>query len=304
MEFHHPVMCNEVVDLLGNVPGDFVIDATLGDGGHAEALLEYNSNIVLLGIDRDASAIERSYKRLSHFGDRVKFVEGRFANIAEIAMESGFGVPAGVLFDLGVSSPQIDEPERGFSFSASAPLDMRMGEAKISARGFIESVEFGELARVLREFGEVSHPGRVARAIIEMRDKTGVETTEELAKAVKNAIPNCRNADLARVFQAIRIFINDELTELRRGLSAALDELIPDGVIVVISYHSLEDRIVKRFFAGEEKGCICPPELPVCRCGHLPRIRRPFRKPMRPSEEEIRENNRARSAKLRAAVKI
>ena len=300
--YHRPVMCREVIGLFRDLPVERMIDATLGDGGHSEALLDDNPNLVLLGIDRDPEALRLADERLSRFGDRFSSIRGRFGEMAELAAEGGVG---GVLFDLGVSSRQIDSPERGFSFGKEGRLDMRMSGANgVSAHDFVNSSSIDEIAAVIRNFGEQRGAYRIAKAIVRHRSEGAIETTTELAKIVEKAVPGCSNADLARVFQAIRIFINDELEELRRGLEAALELLVSGGVMVVISYHSLEDRIVKRFMAREEKGCICPPELPVCRCGHTPQLSRPFKKPLRASPEEIEENPRARSAKLRAAKRL
>ncbi len=297
-------MCGEVVDFLGRVSGETIIDATLGDGGHAEALLEARQDIVLLGIDRDARAIERSRERLARFGERFVAVEGEFAGIGEIFSNLSLRPPCGILFDLGVSSRQIDDPDCGFSFGGEARLDMRMGNAGRSAADFLNGADREAISQVLRDFGEVQSAWRIAGAIVERRTAGPLETAADLVAAVAKVENNYSNADLARVFQAIRIFVNDELEQLRYGIRAALELLIPDGVIVVISYHSLEDRIVKQFFAEEERGCICPPELPVCRCGHKPSLKRLVKKPLRPTEEEIGVNPRARSAKLRAAMKL
>ncbi len=303
--YHRPVLCREVVGLFRDVPVERIIDATLGDGGHSEAILEEYPDVVLFGIDRDSDALEIAGERLSRFGDRFLSMCGRFGEMERIVDEEGFGDSGGVLFDLGMSSRQIDDPQRGFSFGREGGIDMRMGgDVEVSAHEFINTADVDSLAATIRDFGEQRGAYRIAKAIVRHRGEGRIDTTTELARIVENAVPGCTNADLARVFQAIRIFVNDELEELKRGLEAALTILVPGGIMVVISYHSLEDRIVKRFMASEERGCICPPDLPVCRCGHFPRLKRPFKKPMTPSEDEIRANPRARSAKMRAAVKL
>lgn len=286
-------------------PGDVFIDATLGDGGHAEALLQNRPEIVLYGIDRDPEAIAFSKNRLSEFGERVKFIQGRFGELREIAKREGISDVMGVLFDLGVSSRQIDTADRGFSFSRGGKLDMRM-DPNLSTTAFdiVNSAPREELTRIMATYGEQPRAGRIARAIVVNRKERPIETTTELAEIVRSVIRGATNVDLARVFQAFRIVVNDELGELERGLEAATSILMPDGILVTISYHSLEDRMVKRFIAAEEKGCICPPDLPVCRCGRRPRLERLTKKPLTPGAEEISDNPRARSAKLRAAKRL
>ncbi len=304
-EIHRPVMCREAVAFLLGAPGDVFIDATLGDGGHAEALLQNRPEIVLYGIDRDPEAIAFSKNRLSEFGERVKFIQGRFGELREIAKREGISDVMGVLFDLGVSSRQIDTADRGFSFSRGGKLDMRM-DPNLSTTAFdiVNSAPREELTRIMATYGEQPRAGRIARAIVVNRKERPIETTTELAEIVRSVIRGATNVDLARVFQAFRIVVNDELGELERGLEAATSILMPDGILVTISYHSLEDRMVKRFIAAEEKGCICPPDLPVCRCGRRPRLERLTKKPLTPGAEEISDNPRARSAKLRAAKRL
>ncbi|RKZ29505.1 16S rRNA (cytosine(1402)-N(4))-methyltransferase [bacterium] len=301
-ETHRPVMSREVLGFLLDAPGEIFIDATLGDGGHARALLSERPDIVLYGIDRDIEAIEFAKERLCGFGHRIQFIHGRFG---EIAKKRDIPPAAGVLFDLGLSSRQVDNPERGFSFSRDARLDMRMDTSqKTTAYDIVNETSRGELTKIIATYGEQPGAGRIARAIDVYREKEPIETTLELAGIVRKAIHPATAADLARVFQSIRIVVNDELGELKRGLAGMLEVLMPGGIMVVISYHSLEDRIVKQFFVTEEKGCICDPDMPVCRCGHKPRLERLTKKPIVPSESEIKENPRARSAKLRAASKL
>ncbi|MCK5832564.1 16S rRNA (cytosine(1402)-N(4))-methyltransferase RsmH [bacterium] len=302
--YHIPVLKDRVLEFLALAPEGTIIDATLGDGGHSKALLESRDEISILGIDKDPQAIERSSKRLALYKDRIKFVQGDFSDLEAIARDENETRVSGILFDLGISSLQIDKPERGFSFSNEAELDMRMSNTGISAKEFINSTDFETLTKILYEFGEVKHAKKIAAEIIASRDRDKMDTTWDLNQAIARAIPYHKNPDFARVFQAIRIHINGELERLRRGLTAALDLLIPDGVIVVISYHSLEDRIVKRYFFQESKGCICPPELPQCRCGHTAQIRLISKKPFRPSNVQVMENSRSRSAKLRYALKL
>jgi len=306
-EYHHtPVMVRESVEYLLSAPGETYIDATLGDGGHAEALLNRNNEAVLYGIDRDPEAIKASRKRLAKFNNRANLILGRFGNLFEIARENEINSVSGVLFDLGISSRQLDDRSRGFSFDGNGKLNMRMDgrEERKTAFDIINQAKFEELKRILTEYGEQRGAIGLSKAIIKARERSPIETSIELKKIVENAIRNCKASDLARVFQAFRIAINGELQELRDGLDAAMELLVPGGILVVISYHSLEDRIVKRFMVREEQDCICPPDLPVCRCGHRKRLERLSRKPETPSSEEIDTNSRARSAKLRVARKL
>lgn len=304
-DYHQPVLSNEVIDFFLDAPTAVFIDATLGDGGHTEQILRRIPDSEVIGIDRDPQALKSASKRLVEYNDRTAFIRGCFGNIEQIIEKCGNPGVGGVLFDLGLRSGQIDLADRGFSYIADGPLDMRMDpEIKTSAYDIVNNASRGELAKLIASYGEQPGAGRIARAIDIARRKVPIETTIELAEIVRKALYGATAADLSRVFQAFRIAVNDELEELSRGLEGALELIIPGGILVAISYHSLEDRIVKRFIADQEKGCICPPDLPVCRCGHKPRLKRLNRKPIRPSEGETVDNPRARSAKLRAAKKL
>lgn len=298
-------MLGEVIEFFLDAPIELFVDATLGDGGHAEAILHGIPDSEIVGIDRDPQALETVANRLVEFGDRMKIVRGRFGELAEIASRSELPPVGGVLFDLGVRSEQIDDPKRGFSYIRDGKPDMRMDpDTGISAFELVNEASRGELARIIAKYGEQPGAGRIARAIEIERRKKPIESTIQLAEIVRKAIHEATAADLSRVFQALRIEVNNELEELENGLQAALQILAPRGLLVVISYHSLEDRIVKQFIAEEVKGCICPPDLPVCRCGHRPRLEKVTKKPLIPSENEAKANPRARSAKMRVARKI
>jgi 16S rRNA (cytosine1402-N4)-methyltransferase len=264
-------------------------------------------NGALLGIDADPVALQAARTRLSRFGDRLVTAESYFDRLAVIAGTSGFAVSDGILFDLGVSSPQLDTPERGFSFGVDAPLDMRMGpSAATTAADVVNSWPEVELQRVIAEYGEERYARRIARAIVEERRAHPIATTAELARLVVRAKPRSREAihPATRVFQALRIAVNGELDRLERALPQAVEVLRSGGRLAVISFHSLEDRIVKRFMREEARGCICPPELPVCVCGRTPRLHIITPRPTVASEAEVVENPRARSAKLRIAERI
>jgi len=307
---HLPVMQEEVIMALSPHPGSFQIDATVGGGGHASRILEAaNPDGRLLGIDADARAIERSRRRLSGYGDRVTLRQVNFEAIGTIAPECGFGAVDGILMDLGVSSQQLDEDDRGFSFRSTERLDMRFDPSRgRPASEIIASYGDSELAAVFRRYGEEPHARRIARAIVAARGRQPIETPARLAEVVAEAVPRVpgrrRIHPATRVFQALRIEVNRELETLPLALEACLDLLRPDGRLCVISYHSLEDRIVKRFLARETKGCVCPPDIPVCVCGRRARVARLGAQPRRPSAEEVARNPRSRSARLRAARRL
>lgn len=305
---HQPVLAAEVVELL--VPalehGGVVVDATLGRGGHAARLLEAAPGVELVGIDRDDVALEASRANLEAFSDRVRYARGNFAELPALLERLGVASARGVLLDLGVSSPQLDEPERGFSFRVAGPLDMRMDPLRdLSADTVVNSYEEPELARVIGRYGEERFARRIARAIVNARP---VKDTLRLAEIVRDAIPAATRRTgphpARRTFQAIRIEVNDELRSLERVLPAVTDALEPGGRVAVISYHSLEDRIVKRYFVEEARGCVCPPTFPICTCGAEARLRVLTRKPVTPEPHEIESNPRASAAKLRAAERI
>jgi 16S rRNA (cytosine1402-N4)-methyltransferase len=307
---HLPVMLEEVILALSPHPGSFQIDATVGGGGHASRILEAASpGGRLLGIDADARAIARSRDRLAPFGDRVTLRQANFAQVEDVAREAGFGAVDGILLDLGLSSQQLDSDDRGFSFRSDEMLDMRFDTSSgRPAREVLATEDESSLASIFRRFGEEPHARRIARAIVRERARRPIETAAQLADLVAGVVPTRpgrrRIHPATRVFQALRIEVNRELETLPLALESCLDLLRPDGRLCVISYHSLEDRIVKRFIARELKGCVCPPDLPVCACGRSPRVARVGRQPQLPSESEVTRNPRARSARLRAARRL
>jgi 16S rRNA (cytosine1402-N4)-methyltransferase len=307
---HLPVMLTEVILALSPHPGSFQIDATVGGGGHASRILEAaNPDGRLLGIDADPRAIERSRRRLAAYGERVTLRRSNFEDIALLAAESGFGQVDGILMDLGVSSQQLDEDDRGFSFRSTERLDMRFDTTRgIPASEVIATYDEAALASLFRRHGEEPHARRIAHAIVTERARRAIETPAQLAELIAAATPRSpgrrRIHPATRVFQALRIEVNRELETLPAALEACLDLLKPDGRLCVISYHSLEDRIVKRFMARERQGCTCPPDFPVCVCGRVPRIARVGSQPQVPSDEEVAQNPRARSARLRAARRL
>ncbi|MBN1884974.1 MAG: 16S rRNA (cytosine(1402)-N(4))-methyltransferase RsmH [Candidatus Krumholzibacteriota bacterium] len=299
---HIPVMAEEVVRLLAPKAGGRYADATLGGGGHAARILDAAPRSTLVGIDRDPAALAAAGERLAAYGDRVRIEQGNFRDLARLA---GTGPLDGLLVDLGLSSIQLDDPLRGFSYRSDGPLSMTMGADGRSAAGMIAEAPEREIRSVLRRFGEETRAASIARAIVAARNEAPIETAGKLRAVVEAAVPAHRAVKtLSRVFQALRIWANDELAALEELLPVGLDLLSTGGRIVVISYHSLEDRIVKRFFRREERGCICPPDFPECRCGRLPTLEVLTRRPLRPTAEEIERNARARSARLRAAERI
>ena len=303
---HVPVLATETVALLQPRPGGLFVDATVGGGGHAEKVLDLTiPDGRLLALDADPAALEASRIRLSRFGNRVSFARRYSDQVLEAAQEYGFVGADGVLFDLGVSSPQIDTPERGFSFQVEAPLDMRFGpDAEQSAAELVNELSELELRDIIAQYGEERFAGRIARRIVAERRTRPILTTTHLAEVVTRAKPRGHNERInpaTRVFQALRIAVNDELGRLTRALPQTLDLLRDGGRLAVISFHSLEDRIVKQFMRRESTGCICPPEVPVCVCGRTPRLQLVTRRPVTASDDEIALNPRARSAKLRVA---
>ena len=305
---HDPVLVERVLDLL--LPalegGGVVVDATIGRAGHAARLLDAAPGIELVGIDRDPQAVDAARARLGANSRRVRIVRDDFARLPSVLERLGVPSIRGVLFDLGVSSPQLDEAARGFSFRHDGPLDMRMDPSRrISADDVVNNYPERDLARVIRRYGEERWAGRIAGAIVRRRP---VQSTAALAAVVRDAIPaparRSGGHPARRTFQAIRIEVNDELGELTSALPGGLESLEAGGRMVVISYHSLEDRIVKRFFAEGARGCTCPPDFPVCRCGVEATLRVLTPRPVRPTREEVDRNARASAAKLRAAEKI
>jgi 16S rRNA (cytosine1402-N4)-methyltransferase len=305
---HVPVLADEVRELLAVQPGETVIDGTFGAGGHAEVLAaDLQGQGRFIAIDKDASV--RPYFERFQRGTSIsaRFLRGDFAVILGQLADNGVEADA-IHLDLGISSMQIDRPERGFSYAADAPLDMRMdASAPRSARDIVNEADERELADIFRRYGEERFARQIARAIVRRRAEQPFERTSDLVEVVRSAIPAPRRFGdghpAKRVFQALRIVVNEELESLEQALPAALRLLRPEGRIAVISFHSLEDRIVKRFFAAQARGCTCPPDLPICVCGKEPSLRLVTRKAIRPSPAETAENPRAASARLRVAVK-
>jgi len=306
---HVPVLADEVRQLLAIEPGETVVDATFGAGGHAALLAaDLRGEGRLIAIDRDPSARAYFDRFRKQTGIQGRFLRGDFSIVLEQLADNGARADA-ILFDLGVSSMQIDRPERGFSYAADAPLDMRMDpSADYSARELVNDASERELTHIFRQYGEERYAKQIARAIARRRREQPFERTGELVETIKNAIPApARFGDghpAKRVFQALRIAVNDELTALEDALPAAVDLLKPGGRLAVISFHSLEDRIVKRFLRDQEHGCTCPPDFPICVCGQEPVLRATPRRAIRPSARETASNPRAASARLRAAVKV
>jgi 16S rRNA (cytosine1402-N4)-methyltransferase len=301
---HIPVLRDEVVSLFAAVPPGVVVDATVGGGGHAASLLEAYPSMRVLGLDRDPFALEAAAQRLSSFGDRVSLIRSSFSALESVIEEAEAAPVSGVLLDLGVSSPQLDQAGRGFSYRGDGPLDMRMDPASsVTAADLVNGLSEDALARLFRENGEGRLSGRIARAVVGARPLT---TTGQLAEVVSSAVPQAarrRGHPARRVFQALRIEVNDEQNELRATLPAALSNLAVGGVLAVISYHSGEDRLVKQTFADAASGgCECPPGLP-CVCGAVVRHRLVFRGARKASASEVDANPRAEAARLRAIVR-
>jgi len=309
---HDPVLLDEVLGHLRLQPGAVVLDGTLGGGGHAASILSHTGpDGLLIGLDLDTDALRASQERLSEFSGRAQLVRASFRELDRVLEAEGVDGVDAILLDLGVSSHQLDTPARGFRFANVAaedtPLDMRMDPScGPSAAELLRRATQAELETWFREYGELRGAGKLARTIVEQREAEPFETAADLLRAVREArVGGGRKHNPATlVFQALRIAVNDELAALREGLEASTAALRPGGVLVVLAYHSLEDRIVKHFFRGEAKGCICPPQIPVCACGLEPRLQIETRKPVRPSAEEIARNPRSRSARLRAAQRL
>ena len=305
---HVPVLAAEVRELLGVQPGETVVDATFGAGGHASLLAEdLAGSGKLVAIDRDPGAKSYFDRFKARAGIDVRFLRGDFAIVLAQLAANGIKADA-ILLDLGISSMQVDRPERGFSYATDAPLDMRMDpSSETTAAAIVNTWDERELVSVFRRYGEERYSAPIARAIVRRRTERPFTRTGDLVDVIKLAIPTParfgEGHPARRVFQALRIAVNDELGQLEAALPAALEMLRPGGRLAVISFHSLEDRIVKRFFAEQAKGCTCPPEFPICICGQEPTLRLLSRKPVRPSADETEHNPRATSARLRAAVR-
>jgi len=302
---HVPVLYDEVLSGLQVGPGGTWVDGTVGPGGHARGILERSGpDGHLLGIDRDSAALDHAAAELAPFGDRVVLRKGDFRDLAALASGAGFERVNGVLLDLGVSSLQLDRPERGFSFQAEGPLDMRMaGEGSPTAADIVNEWPVDRLADLFYRYGEERLSRRVARAIVAARP---LRTTQELARVVAAAVGGRAGGihPATRTFQALRIAVNDELQALEEALPQAVALLRPGGRLAVISFHSLEDRIVKQYMVRESRDCICPPRLPACVCGHRATVALVTHKPVRPAEDEVARNPRSRSARLRIAARL
>ncbi len=308
MSAHHvPVLRDSVVALLRPSAPGLLVDATVGLGGHAAALLGADPGFRLLGLDRDGDALELARERLREYGNRVRLVRARFSELPRILAELAEEPPAAILADLGCSSLQLDDPGRGFSFRLEGPLDMRMGSEGPTAADLVNSLDEEELMRILWNYGEERRARAIARAIVDRRKAGPLTTTRELAEVVIQVLGPGRRGRVhpaTRTFQALRIAVNDELGEIERFLEPAVDALRPGGRLAVISFHSLEDRIVKHTLRRLEGRCTCPPGLPVCRCGATAKVRLLTRRPVIPSPAEEAANPRARSARLRAAERV
>ena len=308
---HRPVLLGETIALLAPRPGGRYLDGTFGGGGHTRTILEASApDGAVLALDADPAAIARAWAMAGEtsVGDRLRPVQANFADLADVARREGFVPLDGVLLDLGLSSFQLDAAERGFAFRFAGPLDMRFDpEQGRPAADLVNTLPVDALADVIWRYGEEPHSRRIARAIVRERDRAPITTTTRLAEIVAGAVGGRRGRDThpaTRTFQALRIATNDELTALERALAGAV-EILPDGGrLVVIAFHSLEDRIVKRFIERESATCLCPPETPVCVCGHQPRLTRLTRRAVRATPAEVAVNPRSRSAVLRAAARL
>lgn len=306
---HVSVLLQECIDALNIKPDGIYVDGTLGMGGHSSEIAARLTTGRLIGIDRDESAIRRAGERLKPFGERVQLVHGNFRDTAAILDSLGIAGVDGMLFDLGVSSPQLDEAERGFSYMHDAPLDMRMDTSDdLSAWFVVNRWPEEKLKRILYDYGEERYAPRIAAAIVRAREQKPLTTTFELVDVIRSAMPaqalREKQHPAKRSFQAIRIAVNDELEAVRTLMETAPDKLNVGGRLAVISFHSLEDRIVKLGIRAHEDGCTCPRDFPVCTCGFVQTLKSVTRRPVVPSEEELESNPRARSAKLRVAERV
>jgi 16S rRNA (cytosine1402-N4)-methyltransferase len=307
---HKPVLLDETLDLLNASHGGLFVDATLGLGGHSEAILDISRDSTVIGIDQDEEALKRAKQRLAKFGSRISFFHSNFAMINDVVRKAKKGAPAGILADLGVSSLQLDSGSRGFSLRYDAPLDMRMDAASggQTAAELLATVSQDELANIIYQYGEERASRKIARWIVEKRESgTPITTTRELADLVKRAVhsnPKDKTHPATRTFQALRIAVNGELDILEPFIRISVDLLASGGVLAIISFHSLEDRIVKHALQRLSGKCVCPPRQPVCSCGAVKRVEILTRKPILPSDAESKQNPRSHSAKLRACRKL
>ena len=306
---HKPVLLDECLDALAIRPDGIYLDGTLGRAGHSLEIARRLTTGRLIGVDRDETALAAAEERLAEFRDRVSLVHSNFSCIHEILDSLGLDKIDGMLFDLGVSSPQLDDAQRGFSYMHDAPLDMRMDRtAMLTARDVVNTWSYEELRRILFEYGEERYAPVIAKHIVREREIAPIETTGQLTDIIKKAMPPAalreKQHPAKRSFQAIRIAVNGELDELVPMMEAAADRLNPGGRLAVISFHSLEDRIIKKTMQSLATGCTCPPEFPVCVCGKQPKMKLITRKPVVSTDAELEYNHRARSAKLRVAEKV
>ena len=309
-EFHHvSVLLEECIEALNIKPDGIYVDGTLGGAGHSSRIAAELTTGRLIGIDRDPVALEAAGERLKPFADRVRLVHSNFDEMDTVLKDLGISGVDGILMDLGVSSPQLDDGKRGFSYMADAPLDMRMNsEDTLDARQIVNGWSYEKLKRILYDYGEERYAPRIAAAICKRREEAPIETTLELVDIIRGAMPAAalreKQHPAKRSFQAIRIAVNDELGSVERVMKRAVPCLNPGGRLAVITFHSLEDRIVKNAMAEAAKGCICPREFPVCVCGRKPQVKIITRKPIASTEAELAANPRARSAKLRVCEKL
>lgn len=309
-EFYHvSVLLQECIDGLNIKPDGIYVDGTLGGAGHSSQIAARLTTGRLIGIDRDQVALKAAGERLAPFGDRVTLVHSNFCEVKQVLQDLGIAGVDGILLDLGVSSPQLDDGERGFSYMADAPLDMRMNRKDaLTAYHVVNQWSFEELRRILFDYGEERYAPKIASAICARREVKPIETTLELVDIIRGAMPAAalreKQHPAKRSFQAIRIAVNDELGSVEKVMRDAVDCLNPGGRLAIITFHSLEDRIVKVGMADAAKGCTCPPNFPVCVCGKQPKVKLISRKPIVSGEEELERNPRARSAKLRVCEKL
>ena len=305
---HESVFGREVFENLNLERDSLIVDGTLGDGGHTELLLKNTTNVRVLGIDRDMRAIERAEKRLASFRSRITLVHGNFSDIKIILKKANLMNVDGLILDLGVSSPQLDSPNRGFSFMRNGPLDMRMDSSqKITAADLLVELSDEKLVSIIKEYGEERFSKRIVRAIRQAQTKSSIKTTLQLSNIISTALHASRQYKIhpaTRTFQALRIAVNGELEHIKKALVDSVDILQESARVIVISFHSLEDRIVKNFFKNEEKDCVCPPKFPICSCGKKQRLKIITRKPIIPTAEEVTRNARASSAKLRVGERV
>ena len=309
-EFYHvSVLLQECLDGLNIKPDGIYVDGTLGGAGHSSQIAKRLTTGRLIGIDRDPVALKAAGERLAPYADRVTLVHSNFCEIAKVLDDLNIDAVDGILLDLGVSSPQLDDGSRGFSYMVEAPLDMRMNnEDPITAKDIVNTWSYEELRRILFDYGEERYAPRIADAICRRREEKPIETTLELVDIIRSAMPAAalreKQHPAKRSFQAIRIAVNDELGAVRKVMEAAIPRLNPEGRLAIITFHSLEDRIVKNAMADAAKGCTCPPSFPVCVCGKKPQAKLITRKPITATDEELEANPRSRSAKLRVCEKI